>query len=88
MKLVFGLLALTSINVYAYYGLTEKNPEKTDISVNVIIDYQCSRTGDFNPAVCVDKVINCYNRTQWPKTIDVNFKMHVLDGCLVKHLNR
>lgn len=82
MKLVLGLSLLISFNTFAF-GLTEKNPNLNDISINTIIDNTCAASGFFNPAVCISQVNKCYVRAQWPKTVDVRYKLNVINECLV-----
>ena len=81
MKLILGLLMVSNVNAFA---MTEKNPERVDISIITLVDHFCAQSGYFNPAACVDKVDTCYRRAQWPKTVSVEMKIDVVNRCFSK----
>jgi hypothetical protein len=84
MKLVFGCLLLLSGNGYCF--VTEKDPSKMDISINIIVERTCISAGYFNPFACVDSVRNCYNKQIWPKTVSVEYKIDVVNHCINKYI--
>lgn len=85
MKLILGLLMVS--NAFAF-EIIDKNPERVDISISSLVDHYCSYSGYFNPAVCVDAVNKCYNKTHWPKTVDVRYKIDIMNGCFDKVKSR
>jgi hypothetical protein len=87
MKFFVTVLVLSSLNAFAY-PLTDKDPSKSDISANVLIDVGCGESGYFNPAACVDAVGKCYSKVNWPKTVDVRMKLTVVNQCLNKYIMR
>lgn len=81
MKLFCVLSLFSSMSVFA---MTEKSSKTVDISIDAIIDNACGNSGYFNPAICVTKVSKCYNRIDWPKTVQVNLKLNVVNDCLFR----
>lgn len=85
MKLILGLFFCSNL-VFASNNFSQKNPDDFDISINLIVDRTCERSGDFNPATCVSVVKKCYNKTTWPKTVTVQYKLDVAFFCLDKYI--
>jgi hypothetical protein len=66
------------------FAMTEKNPDVVDISITTIIDHNCAISGYFNPAACITEVNKCYNKASWPKTVQVGYKLEVINTCINK----
>jgi len=83
------VLFLLCFSVSAFsdtYVLTQKDPRVKDISIEDLAEYKCSRSGYFNPNVCVDSVMKCYRNLQFPKTIDVHLKLTAFEACYQKNI--
>ena len=85
MKFVLFSLVLSSFSVYS---MTEKSPERIDISINDIVKRTCLMSGYFNQLACEDDMIKCYNDYQWPKTVSVDNKIDVVVSCTYSVIRR
>jgi hypothetical protein len=85
MKLILGLIFCSNV-LFASSNFSQKNPNEFDISINLIVDHTCEKSGDFNPATCFNIVNRCYTKTNWPKTITAKYKLDAVFFCLDKYI--
>lgn len=85
MRFVSVVALVSSFNAF---GMTDKNPERADISVKDIIEISCYKSGYFNPFACREDVMNCYNNYQWPKSVLVSLKLNVVQDCVDTFIRR
>jgi hypothetical protein len=78
MKFVLGFVLLVNV---AFAG-TQQNPQYVDISINDLVNYHCIKSSYFNTNQCLVYVTKCYRNYQWPKTVDVFQKIHVMNECV------
>lgn len=84
--LITSFISSTAVIANEFTNISSKDPNTQDISVDKLVNYNCGRSGYFNPVVCEDDVNRCYNRYQFPKTVSVDMKLDVMNECVRKYI--
>lgn len=84
--LITGFISSTAVIANELITMSTKDPHTQDVSVDKLVDYNCGRSGYFNPAACENDVNRCYNRYQFPKTVTVDMKLDVMNECVRRYI--